>query len=140
MFRLWAAVLVAILVGACDPSGSTAEGRVIDGWSIAMVSASCAIDPATDPSEDPCSVQRDQMLAIATERLDQRDPGHASVTRTVLYDLGPGSALGTSSPPTHAMVFYLTDGGVRAIGLVTFPPFPWHWMAVDYGSALPLRS
>jgi hypothetical protein len=78
-----------------------------------------------------------QIIAVAPARLAQRDPGHAAVVRAEINLLGSRNASGGTGA-TVVVVFELSDGDVRAVGVGHPIPLPGQehdprWVAVDYG-------
>lgn len=101
--------LLAMLAIGC---GANAGARTIDGF------------PLGAPVE--CSpsmtVSCDQLVALGRQALDQRDPGHAAVQATHLYEEGPLPPGMVRSGTLRVIVFDLADGSTHATGVVCGVP------------------
>jgi len=120
-------VLLALGVPACGLFREPAD-PVIDGWPIG--------------NEVDCASRTDcgRLLWLARERLDQRNPGHAAVTRVSLNVegslvdpvTGDQILLTRSGGAPLIAVFELEDGSVTAIG-VGYPGISREPMVFDTG-------
>lgn len=124
MRRLLPVVLALAAVAGCGQVGST-----IDGWLIGSV-ATCTDRTVT---AEGVEVQRGtcaELMAAAARAFDARDPNHAPVVRSQLYDRRspPGSYGGLQ----FVQVFQLVDGSLRAIG-VGWPGVSVTPYTIDYG-------
>jgi hypothetical protein len=103
-------LLASLVLAACNLGGIKGQ---VDGWSIAE-QLPCA---ATD-------ARCQRMIEVATERLNERDPAHPPVAQVSVHaegmypndDGSMGSVIRSGGPPT-IIVFVLTDGTSRAIGV-----------------------
>lgn len=108
--RVLAGLLASLVLAACDWSALSAQ---VDGWSIGEAAA-CA------PADARCQ----QMIEVATKRLDERDSGHPPVASVTVHEEGMypnedgsmGLVLRSGGPPT-IILFVLADGTRRAIGV-----------------------
>ncbi len=109
--RALAGLLASLVLAACNLGAVPGQ---VDGWSIGG-HVSCA------PADARCQ----QMIEVATKRLDQRDPGHPAVAIVTVHEEGlypndegggEGFIIRSGGPPT-VIVFVLEDGSRRAIGV-----------------------
>jgi hypothetical protein len=109
--RVIGGLLASLVLAACYLGAVAGQ---VDGWSIGEPVA-CA------PTDARCQ----QMIEVATKRLDDRDSGHPPVTQVSVHAEGmypntDGGGMGlvirSGGPPT-IIVFVLADGSRRAIGV-----------------------
>ena len=105
-----AGLLASLVLAACSQGGVAGQ---VDGWSIGD-------QVACGPAEARCQ----QMIEVATKRLDGRDSGHPPVMQVSVHAEGMypnddgtmGLVFRSGGFPT-IIVFVLADGTRRAIGV-----------------------
>ena len=112
-FRTFLRVLLPVATIAACGLGSIVPNARIDGWSVGEPIACVQSTP-------DCDV----FISLAIEGLGNRDPGHAPIVTTVLYNEGlyPNKQselveIFRSSAGVWVAVFQLADGSRRAIGV-----------------------
>jgi hypothetical protein len=108
--RVLTGLLASLALAACTLGGVSGQ---VDGWSIGEQLACAAIDARCQ-----------QMIAVATKRLADRDAGHPPVAQVSVHaegmypndDGSMGTVIRSGGPPT-IVVFVLVDGSRRAIGV-----------------------
>ena len=127
-FRLAACLaLLALIAPACGLLREPAD-PVVDGWPVGI--------------EVDCATRTDcgMLLRLARDRLDQRNPGHAAVTRVSLHAEGALVDATTGDRILHTrsggspmiVVFQLEDGTASAVG-VGYPGISREPMVFDTG-------
>jgi hypothetical protein len=118
------AVLLAVVMSLAGCSTSVSDVEV-DGWHVGPETSCDAVARCAD------------LLVVAGEGLDRRDPGHAAVVKVTLHDEGPevdatGGRVVRSGPCCDVALFELADGTVKAIGVGQVGISPGI-QAFDYG-------
>jgi hypothetical protein len=110
-------VVTGTLVIAGCGATAVGENSIVNGWSIGP-EASCGADCA-------------EVIAVATERLSGRDPGHPPILGTTIHaeglypnrdgDLGQIFRSGMAGF-SGVVLFHVADGSYRAVGYGRLPP------------------
>jgi len=127
MFRVRLALILVVLLAACDP-GSTPPDPIVDGWPIGA-------EQSCSPDDARCTA----LMPAALSFFEQHNRQHQTVVRATLHREGSlVDAQGTHILMTRSgaccsvALLELADGSIRAIG-VGYPGVSQTPMAFDIG-------